>query len=205
MKRKQGFAGWALVGWSSLVVVLLVAAVLAVLGVGEAGLRSGIRVTARTSVVLFLAAFVASACAALRPSPMSKWLLRNRRALGVSFAVSMGVHGALIVALWQTYRESFVASVKPSTVFGGGVGFVLIALMAATSFDRTAALLGRRAWKVLHTVGMYYLWIVFAFSYAGRLHALPYALLFGALLLALGLRLVATVRRRRRLTAGGRG
>lgn len=204
MTRKQRFAGWALVGWSAVVVLLLVAAVFAVLGVGEPGLRSGIRVTARTSVALFLAAFVASACAALLPSPMSKWLLRNRRALGVSFAVSMGVHGALIVALWQTHRESFVASVTPSTVFGGGVGFVLIALMAATSFDRTAALLGRRAWKVLHTVGMYYLWIVFAFSYLGRVHSPPYALLFGLLLFSLGLRLVALARRRRRLRIGGR-
>lgn len=198
MTRKQRFADWALVGCSAVVVLLLVAAVFALLGVGEPGLRSGIRVTARTSVALFLAAFVASACAALLPSPISKWLLRNRRALGVSFAVSMGVHGALIVALWQTHRESFLASVAPATLLGGGAGFVLIALMAATSFDRTAALLGRRAWKVLHTVGMYYLWVVFAFSYMPRVHAPPYALLFALLLLALGLRLVATVRRLRR-------
>jgi DMSO/TMAO reductase YedYZ heme-binding membrane subunit len=198
MMRKQRFADWALVGWSAVVVLLLVAAVFVVLGVGEPGLRSGIRVTARTSVALFLAAFVASACAALLPSRLSKWLLRNRRALGVSFAVSMGVHGALIVALWQTHRESFLASVAPTTLLGGGVGFVFIALMAATSFDRTAALLGRRAWKVLHTVGMYYLWVVFAFSYVPRAQAPAYALLFGLLLLALGLRLVATARRLRR-------
>jgi len=198
MMRKQRFADWALVGWSAVVVLLLVAAVFVVLGVGEPGLRSGIRVTARTSVALFLAAFAASACAALHPSPLSKWLLRNRRALGVSFAVSMGVHGALIVALWQTHRESFLASVAPTTLLGGGVGFVFIALMAATSFDRTAALLGRRAWKVLHTVGMYYLWVVFAFSYGPRAHAPAYALLFGLLLLALGLRLGATARRLRR-------
>ncbi len=198
MMRKQRFADWALVGWSAVVVLLLVAAVFAVLGVGEPGLRSGIRVTARTSVALFLAAFAASACAALHPSPLSKWLLRNRRALGVSFAVSMGVHGALIVALWQTHRESFLASVAPTTLLGGGVGFVFIALMAATSFDRTSALLGRQAWKVLHTVGMYYLWVVFVFSYGPRAHAPAYALLFGLLLLALGLRLVATARRLRR-------
>lgn len=186
---------WGLVGLISAVLALGTALVLAVYGTGESGLRTGIRVTARTSYALFLAAFVASSAAAVFPSRLSKWLLRSRRALGVSFAVSMGMHGALILALAMAHRASFFAGVNATSLIGGGAGYVLIALMTATSFDRSAKWLGRRRWKALHTTGMYYLWIVFMFSYLGRAHSPAYAVLVGLLLLALGLRVAAALRR----------
>lgn len=184
--------------------VLLVALVLACLGSGEPGLRAGIRVTARTSYALFLLPFAASSCVTLFPGPASKWLLRNRRVLGVSMAVSMGLHGALIVTLALAHRASFFATVQMSTLIGGGIGYVLIALMTAASFDRSAALIGKAAWKVLHKTGMYYLWIVFMFSYLGRLRSPAYAVLIGLLLLTLGLRIAVRIKRRyrHRLPAG---
>jgi hypothetical protein len=50
----------------------------------------------------------------------------------------------------------------------GGLGYLFILLMAATSFDRTAAWLGPRAWNVLHTVGLYYLALEFANQFRGK-------------------------------------
>lgn len=198
MRHKLKIEGWPLLGWLALLLGLITALVLFYFGVGEPGLRAGIRVTARTSFALFLPAFVASSCVALLPSAGTKWLLRNRRAIGVAFAVSMALHGALILSLATGYSRSFFATVQPTSLIGGGIGYVFIALMALTSFDRTAAWIGRRAWKILHKVGMYYLWIVFTFSYIGRIHAPAYAGLLALLFLALGMRLAAAHRRRQR-------
>ena len=65
--------------------------------------------------------------------------------------------------------------------------------MAATSFDRSAAWLGRCGWRRLHLAGGWVLWAIFAVSYLGRvvvgqLAFLPLALL---VLAVLGLRVAA--------------
>ena len=49
------------------------------------------------------------------------------------------------------------------------LGYIFIILMTITSFKRPAAILGRRNWRILHTVGMYYLWLSFTFSFSKRL------------------------------------
>ena len=47
--------GWPIVGWATLAVLAIVAAVFAVAGTGAEGLGMAIRATARTSVVFFTA------------------------------------------------------------------------------------------------------------------------------------------------------
>ena len=185
--------GWPIVGWAALGIGVLVAALLAVAGTGETGLRLVIRATARTSIVLFTLAFVASSLARTWPSPGSTWLIANRRYLGVSFAVSHLVHLLAILQLTGWSVRGFVA--EAGVVLGvlGGLGYLFIAAMTATSFDRSAAWLGARRWQRLHTAGVYYLWGVFFVSFAPRAPAAP--LLYGpfalALLAALALRLRA--------------
>jgi hypothetical protein len=48
-------------------------------------------------------------------------------------------------------------------LLGGGLGFVFIAAMAATSSD--AALKALARWTLLHRTGVWYLWFVFAFTF----------------------------------------
>lgn len=154
--------GWPIVGWATLVVGAIVGTILTVFGTDEAGLRMGIRATARTSVVLFSLAFAASALRRRWPMPPTAWLLRNRRQLGVSFAVSHGIHLLLIVALAGFTWAGFLANTPTVTLIFGGAAYVFIALMTLTSFDATAAWLGPRRWKQLHTVGAYLVWFIFA-------------------------------------------
>ncbi|MFP6654742.1 MAG: hypothetical protein VCB25_03895, partial [Myxococcota bacterium] len=45
---------------------------------------------------------------------------------------------------------------------------LMLALMMATSFDRTAAMLGRVNWKRLHLVGVYLFWILFTLTFGDR-------------------------------------
>lgn len=181
-------SGWPIVGWATIAVAALVAAIFGVVGADEAGLRMAIRATARTSVVFFALAFAASALRRRWPSPATSWLLRNRRQLGVSYAVSHFLHLLLIVALGGWTVHGFVGVRPPIVIVGGGLAYVLLALMTLTSFDRTAAWLGPRRWRQLHLTGGYYNWFIFAQSYvpmiSKTLLAVPFAaLVAGSMLL----------------------
>lgn len=96
--RSSGLRGWRLFGVSSALVVVMSAAAIALQPDLIEGLRSAIRATARTSFVLFLMAFTASAFAVLVPSPLSKALVRERRFVGLAFAFSIRLTGKLAMA-----------------------------------------------------------------------------------------------------------
>jgi DMSO/TMAO reductase YedYZ heme-binding membrane subunit len=49
----------------------------------------------------------------------------------------------------------------------GGLGYVLLAAMVATSNDAAVARLGVRRWRRLHLFGLYYLWFIFAYTFLG--------------------------------------
>lgn len=192
----RGINGWPIVGWAALVIVAASAATLGVHGAGEEGLRAVIRLTARTSFALFTTAFAASALARRWPSRATRWLLTNRRQIGVSFAVSHLVHLMAIVALSRStpvFNDAAIAI--------AGLGYVAIAAMTATSFDRPAAWLGPRRWRRLHLTAGYYLWFVFLASYLPRtiLESAAYAPFVVVLLAVLTLRLRAE---RRSVPAG---
>ena len=164
------------------------AATLGVHGAGEEGIRAVIRLTARTSFVLFTAAFAASALARRWPGRTTRWLLANRRQVGVSFAVSHAVHLLAILALARLQPVFTDASILIAVL-----GYVAIAAMTATSFDRTAAWLGPRQWRRLHLTAGYYIWAVFLASYLPRtiLESPAYAPFVVVLLVVLALRLTA--------------
>ncbi len=116
---------------------------------------------------------------------MTRWIVRNRRYLGLSLAVSHGYHALFISRL---YAVGTPGDVSPATVYGGGLGFVLLAGMAATSNDASQRALGAN-WRRLHLAGIYWLWIVFAASYLPAALASPLAAAIGiGLVVALALR-----------------
>ena len=150
-------------GWAALVVVAASAATLGVHGAGEEGIRAVLRLTARTSFVLFTTAFAASALARRWPGPTTRWLVANRRQIGVSFAASHLVHLVAILAL-----SRLTPVFTDATIVIAVLGYVAIAAMTVTSFDRTAAWLGPRRWRRLHLTAGYYIWAVFLASYLPR-------------------------------------
>jgi sulfoxide reductase heme-binding subunit YedZ len=191
------FSGWPLVGWFSLLLGVLFAATLIGLGAGEAGIRAVVRRSAQTSLLFFCSAFTASSLAQLFPSAATRWMLRNRRYLGVSFAASHTYHLLALIALARV-SAPFVEDLNAATIAGGGMAYVFIAAMVATSFDRTTEWLGTRRWKRLHKAGVYYVWFIFAQSYVPRAVVSPtYVPAAALLLLALGVRMAARRQQRR--------
>jgi sulfoxide reductase heme-binding subunit YedZ len=173
------------------------------LGATEEAIRVLIRVNARVAVVLFLLAFTASAVAQLMPSATARWLLRERRYVGLSFAVAHFFHLGTLVALGIAYPDPFVAELNLVTLVGGGLAYVLLAVMVVTSNDRAQESLGRIRWQRRHRFSSYYIWIVFFQNYVPRTFVEPFYIpLAAAVTLAPVVRFAA---RRQRATRTSRG
>jgi len=196
------FEGWPLVASLGLALLAMSATILVLHGYSEAGVRMGIRATARTSVLLFVLAFCARPLRELWRSRASAWMLRNRRSLGVSFAVSHFLHLGLILALVESFPESESAQIDLLTILGGGLAYVFIAAMALTSFDGAQRAMGMRRWKLLHRVGSWYVWIIFAQSYVPRALLDPETLFYSGfaafVMVVPTLRFAASWRRKRK-------
>ena len=163
------------------------------------GIRMVIRFTARTSLLFFCLAFSAAALARLYPNAWTRWQRRNRRALGVTFAASHGLHAIAIGAFAAMDPAGFAAATNLGSYVFGGIGYAFIIAMTATSFDRTAAAIGPRAFRLLHLSGGYYLLIQFMIAFGKRIPEMPlYSLFLIPPLTVLALRMIAMVPRAER-------
>jgi len=197
------FEGWRLTRWLALAILATCALQLAAEGWSEEGLRRAVRASARISVSLFSVAFAASSLCSLWPSPATRWLLRHRRQIGVSFAFSHALHLASLVAIALWFPEPLVSGLTVVGVVGGGIGYGFIFALTLTSSDAARARLGAGRWRGLHRVGSYYIWIIFAQSYFPRaVEKLGYVPAAVPLVAALLLRLYAGARKRRKQSYG---
>jgi methionine sulfoxide reductase heme-binding subunit len=179
---------WSIVGFTALLVGGMVGIILIIHGIDEESMRMIIRATGRTSLILFITAFIASSVRKLWSNNFTAWLLKNRRYFGVSMAVSHTYHAFAIYGLWLV-TSGVAPKFEPVSIFG----YVLLAAMTITSFDAPTAWLGKRNWLILHKTGMHFFWLGLLLEYASKLHKSifiysPFLLL---LLLAMILRLIA--------------
>jgi sulfoxide reductase heme-binding subunit YedZ len=190
--QKNWFEGWRLFAALTLTLIALCIWIAGMRQFEVDGVRMVIRFTARTSLLLFCLAFSAGALARLWPNAWTKWQRRNRRYLGVSFAASHGLHAVAIAAFARMDPAAFADATNLASYVFGGIGYAFIIAMTASSFDRTAAAIGPRAWRILHLSGGYYLWFQFMVSFGKRIPGMPlYGLFLLPLLVVMALRLIA--------------
>jgi sulfoxide reductase heme-binding subunit YedZ len=161
--------GWRLTGWVGLSLAAVSAAMVAAGGPGAESMQAVIRFTARTSLLLFCLAYSATALVRLWPNAWTRWQRRNRRYLGVSFAVSHAIHALAIAGFAVVDPERFATVTSIGMFVSGGLAYLFIALMALTSFDATAKAIGPRAWRYLHVAGAFYIWVSFVVSFGRRI------------------------------------
>ncbi|TWA98364.1 hypothetical protein [Bradyrhizobium stylosanthis] len=203
--RQSWFEGWRLLAVLTFILVALSLWIASMRQFEVEGVRMVIRFTARSSLLLFCLAFGAAALARLWPNAWTRWQRRNRRYLGLSFAASHAIHAIAIVAFAKMDPAGFAEATSPASYIFGGIGYAMIIAMSATSFDRTAALIGPRAFRALHLVGGYYLWFQFMVSFGKRVPAMPlYAAFLLPLLVVMALRLIAMADHPRGRTAEAR-
>ena len=200
--RQSWFEGWRLLAVLTLSLIALSLWIASMRQFEVEGVRMVIRFTARSSLLLFCLAFSAAALVRLRPNAWTRWQRRNRRYLGLSFAASHAIHAIAIIAFADMDPAGFAEATSPASYIFGGIGYAMIIAMSATSFDRTAALIGPRAFRALHLVGGYYLWFQFMVSFGKRVPAMPaYAAFLIPLVAVMALRMIAMAARPRQRIA----
>ena len=168
-RQSPGISGTKLFGAFAIALALAAMAVLMAVPDRVEAVRLIIRATARISLALFLAAFLASACARIWPGDLTRWMVINRRWLGLSFAWSHFVHAVAIIALVRLDSALFWTLSNPVSIAGGSFAYLFIAMLAATSFDGMVKALGPQRWARLHSFGIWIIWLVFMASNAKRI------------------------------------
>lgn len=152
--RSTNANGWTLFNYIGIAILVTTLFILVTDNDLVNSLKTAIRATARFSFILFIITFTASGLLTLVPAPLTKYILRNRKWLGLAFAFSHFVHAVLIFSLAcasDDYRSSFSAFDNAS----GFVGYAFLVLMTITSFKPTRRFVGERNWRILHTSGMW--------------------------------------------------
>jgi len=186
------FDGWRLFAVLALTLVGLSVWIAGIRQFEVDGVRMVIRFTARTSLLFFCLAFSGAALARLWPNAWTRWQRRNRSYLGVTFAASHAIHAVAIACFAVMDPPGYAAATSIASYVFGGIGYAFIIAMTVTSFDRTAAAIGARAWRMLHLSGGYYLLFQFMVSFGKRIPDMPlYALFLIPLLVVFALRMIA--------------
>jgi sulfoxide reductase heme-binding subunit YedZ len=192
LRHQNWFEGWRLFAALTLTLIALSVWIAGMRQFEVDGVRMVIRFTARTSLLFFCLAFGAAALARLWPNAWTRWQHRNRRYLGVTFAASHAIHAVAIACFAAMAPPLFAEATNGASYIFGGIGYAFIIAMAATSFDRSAAMIGPRAWRILHLSGGYYLWFQFMVSFGKRIPGMPlYSLFLIPLVAVMALRLIA--------------
>ena len=124
------------------------------------GVSSMIQLSVRCAVPWLFLAFAASSLNVVFPGSFSRWLLRNRKFVGFCFAATMAWQLTFILWLVGIHTEYYVNDVYVlSDVVEGVVGYSFLIAMVLTSFKFGRSRLTPKQWKLLHTSGIYWLWV----------------------------------------------
>ena len=145
----------AAAGFVGVVSVLYLNAV----GVSDDSLGLLLRASARLALVVLLIVFVARPLRQMFATPATTSLLQNRRLLGITFA---GIHTAHLGLLIFKANRLPGFSLDIAANYLGVFTYAVILALLITSYDGPARALGARRWKILHKVGLYWIFVAFA-------------------------------------------
>ncbi len=126
-----------------------------------------IRLSVQLASPWIFLAFAASAMAQLLPGNTSRWLLRNRRYLGLSFAAGFGWQAVFIAVLFTLYSPYYWEELHKTSDLVLRIGsYALLIAMTITSFFPVRRKLRTEHWHWLQLVGVWYFWAAIWTSYA---------------------------------------
>lgn len=144
-------------------IVIVIAMIGADMSTG-AGVSTMIGFSVRLAVPFIFLVVAISSLQTLFPGSFSMWLLRNRKYIGMCFAVVMAWQGLFIFIMSYFFREYYFADVYFfRDELEGSIGYIFLPAMVVTSFEFGRKHLSPKQWKLLHKSGIYFLW-AYAFS-----------------------------------------
>ncbi len=106
----------------------------------------------------------ASSIRILFPGVVSNWWIRNRKYVGLVFAVAMAWQAIFIFLLSTFHRDYYFDEVFYfRDELEGSVGYIFLVAMIATSFRAARKRFNTLQWNLIHKSGVYFLW-AYAFS-----------------------------------------
>lgn len=152
--------GWRLFWKVSILMSAVMLIALARTDVSTAeGVSGMIAYSVRWSVPFIYLVVAASSVQYLFPGALSGWLLRNRKYIGLCFAVAMAWQGGFIFLMSNFHREYYFDEIYLlRDELEGSTGYIFLAAMVATSFRFGRRRLSPGQWKLLHKSGLYFLW-----------------------------------------------
>ena len=158
------------------------------------------RYSAHLAFAFLLLAFSASTLKALVTNAQTRGLVRYRRQLGLGFATAHTFHLVALI-LFLSNLEGYSVD---TSVAVAGFGYVVTALLAATSNDYSVRRLGPAKWKQLHTVGISILMLYFFVAFSGRLLT-NFASIYAVYVALIATAVVAKIRIKRRTRTAATG
>ena len=171
MMKSRAPEGWAFFAWVSVLTFLAIwtRSMTVDLRTGP-GVVAMIRNSVRLSTPWLFLAFSVSSLVALFPSPATRWLMRNRRMLGLCFAAGMGWQLFFIAWMLIGHWGFYIEVIHPlGGLFIRLFAYAVLISMTVTSFAAPRRWMGPRAWHLLHKAGIYFLWLAVWGSYTGDL------------------------------------
>lgn len=158
--KHKAINGWGLFWLIS--IPMSVVMLVAMLGtdMSEApGVSHMIGFSVRWAVPFIYLVVAASALPVLWPGQLSMWLLRNRKYIGMCFAVAMAWQGAFIFMMSAFFRDYYFEEIfYLRDELEGSTGYIFLTVMVVTSFQFGRKHLSQKQWKLLHKSGIYFLW-----------------------------------------------
>jgi len=141
---------------------MLIAIVVTMIGTDmstASGVSSMIGFSVRLAVPFIFLVVAASSVQILFPGSFSKWWLRNRKYIGMCFAVAMSWQGLFIFIMSYFFRDYYFENVYLfRDELEGSIGYIFLPAMVVTSFHFGRKHLSAKQWKLLHKSGIYFLW-----------------------------------------------
>lgn len=147
-------------GWDIVLITIILTGTLTIIfwniyGASEIGMMAFLDILRQWSLPVFLLAFLAHPLYQLYPNGSTAWLLVNRRYLGLSLLV---IYGYYAIGCFELKRIAGHWGLNGLLLGANVVAYVLLILMALTSFHFAYRILPRRWWYKLQNTAMYGIW-----------------------------------------------
>ncbi|MFT5710344.1 MAG: DMSO/TMAO reductase YedYZ heme-binding membrane subunit [Halioglobus sp.] len=158
--RSKAINGWPLFALISVPISILVIVEMMSLDMSTGpAISEMIGYSVRLAIPFIYIVVAASSLQILYPSVFSKWLLRNRKYVGLCFAVAMAWQGLYIFIISTFFREYYFENIYVlRDEIEGSVGYIFLACMILTSFQVTRKKITQKQWKLIQQGGIYILW-----------------------------------------------
>ena len=139
------------------------------------GVSHMIGYSVRWAIPFIYLVVAASSVRYLFSGPFPIWWMKNRKYIGLVFAVAMAWQALFIFMLSTVYRDYYFEQVFYfRDELEGSVGYIFLVAMVITSFQFARKKLNQAQWKLIQKGGVYFLW-AYAFSvYWWNLFYYPY-------------------------------